>query len=57
MRTLHIAIGVLLLLTGCRDRRADVTTPLGDGVEQWGKKLPYDHWQFNFFTLKICPPW
>ncbi len=58
MRKLHIVTGVLggmLLLTGCHDRRAGVTTPLGDGVEQWGKKLPYDHWQFNFFHPKNLP--
>lgn len=58
MRKLYIvmgALGGLLLLTGCHDRRAGVTTPLGDGVELWGKKLPYDHWQFNFFYPKNLP--
>lgn len=52
MRKLHIAMGLLgglLLLTGCHDWRASVTTPLGDGVARWGKKLPYEHWEFNFF--------
>ncbi|TKV09099.1 DUF2931 family protein, partial [Citrobacter sp. wls619] len=23
--------------------------------EQWGKTLPYDHWQFNFFHPKNLP--
>ncbi len=45
----------LTLLVGCHDRRAGVTTPLGDGVAQWGKKLPYDHWQFNIFHPKNLP--
>lgn len=47
----------VILIAGCHDRRADVKTPLGDGVELWGKTLPYDHWQFNFFTRKTCQRW
>lgn len=50
MRTLHIAmgaLGVLLLLTGCHDR--------WDGVEQWCKKLPYDHWRFSFIYPANLP--
>ncbi len=49
------ALGGLLLLTGCHDRRAGVTTPSGDGVEQWGKKLPYDHWRFSFIYPANLP--
>ncbi|ACR69121.1 DUF2931 family protein [Edwardsiella ictaluri] len=45
----------VILIAGCHDRRADVKTPLGDGVELWGKTLPYDHWQFNFFHPKNLP--
>ena len=47
--TIGASLAGALLLVGCHDRRAGVTTPLGDGVDQWGKKLPYDHWEFNFF--------
>ena len=51
MRRLPLIVAALgvMLLAGCHDRRAGVKTLLGDGVEQWGKKLPYDHWEFNFF--------
>ena len=43
-----VMLGVVLL-AGCHDRREGVKSLSGDGVEQWGQKLPYDHWQFNFF--------
>ncbi|WP_324661517.1 hypothetical protein [Enterobacter bugandensis] len=43
-----VMMGVISL-AGCHDRREGVKSLLGDGVEQWGQKLPYDHWQFNFF--------
>ncbi|BDP01572.1 hypothetical protein H4O97_004605 [Escherichia coli] len=56
MRRLPLMVGVMLAV-GCHDRRAGVRTLLGDGVEQWGQKLPYDHWEFNFFTRKICRHW
>ena len=52
---LMAAVLMVILLSGCHDRRAGVKTPLGDGVEQWGKKLPYDHWQFNLFHPKNLP--
>ena len=51
MKRLALIAGVVLggmVLTGCHDRRAGVKSLLGDGVEQWGQKLPYDHWEFNF---------
>ncbi|MCT4704772.1 DUF2931 family protein [Enterobacteriaceae bacterium H16N7] len=38
----------IVLLAGCYDRRAEVTTPSEDGAAQLGKKLPYDHWRFSF---------
>ncbi|AFS72836.1 hypothetical protein ACFDC9_14110 [Escherichia coli] len=60
MRRLPLMVGVIvgvMLAVGCHDRRAGVRTLLGDGVEQWGQKLPYDHWEFNFFTRKICRHW
>nr|WP_159466049.1 DUF2931 family protein [Scandinavium goeteborgense] len=53
--TIGVALAGALLLVGCHERRAGVTTPLGDGVDQWGKRLPYDHWQFNFFHPKNLP--
>ncbi|MCX4178129.1 DUF2931 family protein [Enterobacter sp. HSTU-ASh6] len=51
MRRLPLVAVMLgfVLLAGCHDRREGVKSLLGDGVEQWGQKLPYDHWQFNFF--------
>ncbi|HBC2936931.1 TPA: hypothetical protein KC765_004993, partial [Escherichia coli O146] len=52
MRRLPLMVGVIvgvMLAVGCHDRRAGVKTLLGDGMDQWGQKLPYDHWQFNFF--------
>jgi len=52
---ISILAGVVLII-GCHDRRAAVMTPFGEGVNDWGKKLPYDHWQFNFFIPKICLP-
>ncbi|BCU55624.1 DUF2931 family protein [Enterobacter kobei] len=45
----------LVALSGCHDRRAAVMTPFGEGVNDWGKKLPYDHWQFNFFYPENLP--
>ncbi|MCF8578822.1 hypothetical protein L2X67_03150 [Enterobacter ludwigii] len=39
----------VILLAGCHNRREGVKSLLGDGVEQYGQKLPYDHWHFNFF--------
>jgi len=55
-----LAIGAVLMaalsvLSGCHDRRQGVTTPFGDGVEQWGTKLPYDRWQINRFHPKNLP--
>lgn len=55
MRRLPLMVGVIvgvMLAVGCHDRRAGVRTLLGDGVEQWGQKLPYDHWEFNFLPEK-----
>jgi len=51
MKRLQLMVAALAvtLLAGCHDHRAGVKTLLGDGVEQWGETLPYDHWQFNFF--------
>ncbi|WP_338563613.1 DUF2931 family protein [Erwinia sp. E_sp_B04_7] len=51
MRRLQLMVAALgvMLLAGCHDRRAGVKTLLGDDVKQWGQKLPYDHWEFNFF--------
>ena len=51
MKRFALIAGVVLggmVLAGCHDRRAGVKSLLGDGVEQWGQKLPYDHWEFNF---------
>jgi len=51
MKRLALMVGVVLggmVLAGCHDRRAGVKSLLGDGVDQWGQKLPYDHWEFNF---------
>ncbi|HFO8944032.1 DUF2931 family protein [Escherichia coli] len=58
MRRLPLMVGVIvgvMLAVGCHDRRAGVKTLLGDGMDQWGQKLPYDHWQFNFFYPKNLP--
>ena len=57
MRRLPLMVAVLgvILLSGCHDRRAGVKTLLGDGVEQWGKKLPYDNWNFSFIYPKNLP--
>ncbi|EFK3895931.1 DUF2931 family protein, partial [Escherichia coli] len=57
MRRLPLMVAVLggFLLSGCHDRRAGVKTLLGDGVEQWGKKLPYDNWNFSFIYPKNLP--
>lgn len=52
---LMMAVLVAMLTAGCHDRRAGVKTLLGDGVEHYGKKLPYDQWQFNFFHPKNLP--
>nr|WP_318381665.1 DUF2931 family protein [uncultured Enterobacter sp.] len=49
LQTIMAVLAGIIALAGCHDRRAGVTTPLGDGVDEWGKKLPYDHWEFNFF--------
>ena len=52
MRRLPLMVAVLsvILTAGCHDRLAGVKTLLGGGVEQWGKTLPYDNWNFSFIT-------
>lgn len=57
MKRLPLMVAVLgvIVLSGCHDRRAGVKTLLGDGVEQYGQKLPYDHWHFNFFYPANLP--
>jgi hypothetical protein len=59
MKRLPLMVAVLgvILLSGCHDRRAGVKTLLGDGVEQYGQKLPYDHWHFNFSIQPTCRHW
>ena len=58
-KRLLLTVGIigLFLLSGCqvKDRRAGVKTPFGDGVEEWGKKLPYKQWQFVFFYPAHMP--
>ncbi|MEC5341403.1 DUF2931 family protein [Brenneria populi] len=55
LRITAAALAGVVALAGCHDRREGVTTPFGEGVAQWGKKLPYDNWQFNFFYPKNLP--
>ena len=49
MRQLPLMVATLaaMLTAGCHDRRA--------GVEQYGKKLPYDNWNFSFIYPKNLP--
>ena len=57
MKRLSVIVAVLgvILLTGCHDRREGVKSLLGDGVENWGKRLPYDSWNFSFIYPKELP--
>lgn len=55
LRMLMTILVGLIVLPGCHDRREAVTTPFGEGVEQWGKKLPYENWYFSFIHPTNLP--